>query len=153
MSYPEISVRAHPAVPHCHWRTSTFLAGLRIDRWGAPLVLDGAITGDAFLAYSSNSSHRPWRSATLSSLPSGQPQSHRCPTGDRGTRCELVVPAPYSPDRTRSKQAFAKLKQFVRSAASRTRATLWNTLGSAISCFSATECGNFFAHAGYTHSA
>src|SRR5215469_17832186 len=39
------------AVPHGHWHTSTFLAGLRIDRMVAPLVLDGAINGDAFLAY------------------------------------------------------------------------------------------------------
>ena len=39
------------AVPHGHWRTSTFLAGLRHDRIVAPLVLDGAINGEAFRAY------------------------------------------------------------------------------------------------------
>ena len=30
------------AVPHGHWKTSTFLAGLRHDRIVAPLVLGGA---------------------------------------------------------------------------------------------------------------
>ncbi len=37
--------------PYGHWKTSTFLAGLRHDRVVAPLVLDGAINGCAFLAY------------------------------------------------------------------------------------------------------
>jgi len=37
-------------VPYGHWRTSTFLAGLRHDRIVAPLVLDGAINGESFRA-------------------------------------------------------------------------------------------------------
>jgi transposase len=39
------------AVPYGHWKTSTFVAGLRHDRVVAPLMLDGAINGEAFLAY------------------------------------------------------------------------------------------------------
>jgi len=39
------------AVPHGHWRTSTFVAGLRTTGLSAPLVLDGAMNGDAFRAY------------------------------------------------------------------------------------------------------
>ncbi len=38
-------------VPHGHWKTTTFLAALRIDGLTAPLVVDGAINGDIFLAY------------------------------------------------------------------------------------------------------
>lgn len=38
-------------VPHGHWHTTTFLAGLRTSGLVAPLVLDGAINGAAFLAY------------------------------------------------------------------------------------------------------
>ena len=38
-------------VPSGHWHTTTFLCGLRQDGLVAPLVLDGAINGDAFLAY------------------------------------------------------------------------------------------------------
>ena len=38
-------------VPYGHWHTTTFLCGLRQDGLVAPLVLDGAINGAAFLAY------------------------------------------------------------------------------------------------------
>jgi transposase len=60
---------------------------------------------------------------------------------------------PYSPDLNPIEQAFAKLKQFVRSAAPRTRETLWDTLGFGVARFSANECRNFFEHAAYAHSA
>ena len=38
-------------VPYRHWHTTTFLCGVRHDGLVAPLVLDGAINGAAFLAY------------------------------------------------------------------------------------------------------
>ncbi len=39
------------AAPHRHWRTPTFVAGLRSTGVVAPLVLDGPMTGPALLAY------------------------------------------------------------------------------------------------------
>src|SRR5215207_9648221 len=39
------------AAPHGHWRTTTFVAGLRSAGVVAPLVLDGPMTGAAFKAY------------------------------------------------------------------------------------------------------
>ena len=38
------------AVPHGHWLTTTFVAGLRQSGVIAPLVLDGPMTGTAFRA-------------------------------------------------------------------------------------------------------
>src|ERR1700752_4006071 len=38
-------------VPHGHWKTSTFVAGLRASGLTAPLVVDGAMNGEIFLAY------------------------------------------------------------------------------------------------------
>ena len=38
-------------VPHGHWKTTTFLAALRHDGLTAPMVVDGAINGELFLAY------------------------------------------------------------------------------------------------------
>ncbi len=48
------SLRGHrviDATPHGHWLTTTFVAGLRQDGIIAPLVLDGAMTGEVFRAY------------------------------------------------------------------------------------------------------
>ncbi len=38
-------------VPHGHWKTLTFLAGLRHDRIVAPCVIDGPINGTSFTAW------------------------------------------------------------------------------------------------------
>ena len=39
------------AAPAGHWRTTTFVAGLRSDGGVAPFVLDGPMTGEVFRAY------------------------------------------------------------------------------------------------------
>ena len=39
------------AAPQGHWRTTTFIAGLRSTGFIAPFVLDGPVTGEAFHAY------------------------------------------------------------------------------------------------------
>jgi hypothetical protein len=37
-------------VPHGHGKTTTFVAALRADGMTAPVVIDGAVTGDLFVA-------------------------------------------------------------------------------------------------------
>src|SRR5215469_6605626 len=37
--------------PHGHWKTITFIAGLRHDKLVAPFVIEGAMNGETFLAY------------------------------------------------------------------------------------------------------
>ena len=39
------------SIPHGHWHTTTFIAGLRHDDITAPMVADGAMTGALFLKY------------------------------------------------------------------------------------------------------
>ena len=43
--------RLRVGVPHGHWKTTTFVAGLRLSGMVAPMVLDGPINGPAFQAY------------------------------------------------------------------------------------------------------
>ena len=43
--------RLRAGVPHGHWRTTTFGAGLRLSGIDAPMLIDGAINGESFLAY------------------------------------------------------------------------------------------------------
>ena len=43
--------RLRAGVPHGHWKTTTFVAGLRLTGLVAPFVLDGPINRDAFEVY------------------------------------------------------------------------------------------------------
>jgi hypothetical protein len=43
--------RLRSSVPHGHWKTTTFVGGLRLSGMTAPMVLDGPMTGGWFLAY------------------------------------------------------------------------------------------------------
>ena len=43
--------RLRSGVPHGHWKTTTLVAGLRRTGMVAPMVLDGPINRDAFVAY------------------------------------------------------------------------------------------------------
>src|ERR671921_289892 len=45
------SERLVDAAPAGHWKTTTFVAGLRSQGPIAPLVLDGPMTGEVFRAY------------------------------------------------------------------------------------------------------
>lgn len=146
--------RLHAAVPYGHWRTSTFLAGLRVDRVVAPLVLDGAINGAAFRAYIEQ-----FLAPTLTAgdivladnLPSHKVAGVREAIEARGAKL-CFLPA-YSPDLNPIEQVFAKLKQFIRSAAPRSREALWKTIGSVLDRITATQCRNYLRNAGYAHSA
>ncbi len=42
--------------PHGHWKTSTFIGGLRCDGIVAPAVFDGPINGETFFLHMSNRS-------------------------------------------------------------------------------------------------
>jgi transposase len=140
-------------VPWGHWRTSTFVAGLRRDRIVAPLVLDGAINGEAFRAYVEQ-----FLAPTLASgdiviadnLASHKVAGVREAIEARGASL-WFLPA-YSPDLNPIEQAFAKLKALIRKAAPRNRETLWRRIGDIVQGFTAQECANLFAHAGYAHS-
>jgi transposase len=43
--------RLRAAIPHGHWKTTTFVAGLRLQGIVAPLVFDGPINAQVFEAY------------------------------------------------------------------------------------------------------
>src|ERR1700676_1546723 len=43
--------RCIASAPHGHWETTTFVAGLRHQQLTAPLVADGPMDGEMFLAY------------------------------------------------------------------------------------------------------
>ena len=138
------------AVPHGHWRTSTFVAGLRMSGLSAPLVLDGAMNGEAFLAYVEQilaPTLTPGDIVIMDNLSSHKVAGVREAIEARGARV-LYLP-PYSPDLSPIEQSFAKFKALIRKAAARTREALWNAIGQILARFMPQECANFFRKAGY----
>ena len=138
------------AVPHGHWNTTTFVAGLRIGRLDAPMVLDGPMNGAAFLAYVEQvlvPALTPGDVVVMDNLSSHKGVKVRAAIEAAGAR--LVFLPPYSPDFNPIEMAFSKLKAFLRRAAARTREDLWRAIADIIDAFTPKECANYFAAAGY----
>lgn len=138
------------AVPHGHWKISTFVAGLRTGGLTAPLVVDGAMNGDIFRAYIEQilaPTLKPGDIVILDNLASHKVAGVGEAIEARGAR--LVYLPPYSPDLNPIEQAFAKLKALLRTIAARTVSTLWDALGDVLDRFTPQECANYLANAGY----
>jgi transposase len=141
------------AVPHGHWKTTTFLAGLRTSGLTAPLVVDGAVNGDIFLAYVRQQlvpTLRPGDAVIMDNLSSHKRAGVREAIEAAGAT--LLFLPPYSPDLNPIEQAFAKFKWLLKSAALRTVEALWNTCGQLLDRFTETECRNYIHHCGYRYT-
>ena len=137
--------------PHGHWQTTTFLAALRVDGLTAPLVVDGAINGELFLAYVQQQLAprlQPGDMVVMDNLSSHKVQGVREAIESVGAR--VVYLPPYSPDFNPIEQVFAKLKSLLRKAKERTVEGLWKRIGGLLDSFTAIECRNYFRHCGYT---
>jgi transposase len=145
-----VGTRLVDAVPHGHWNTSTFIAGLRENGLVAPCVFRGAINGELFLAYVEQVLAPTLTTGDIVIM--DNLSSHKV-AGVRqaieAAGATLLYLPPYSPDLNPIEQAFAKLKALLRAKALRTVDALWNALGSLVACFTPEECRNFLRHAGY----
>jgi len=140
-------------VPWGHWKTTTFLAGLRHDRIVAPLVLEGPINGAAFRAYIEQfltPTVRPDDIVIADNLPSHKVAGIRDTIAARGA--SLAFLPSYSPDQNPIEQVFAKLKAMLRKTQPRSRKALWRSIGSIVTACSPQECSNYLRNCGYTHS-
>ena len=142
--------RCRAAVPHGHWKTTTFTAGLRLSGMTAPMVLDGAMNGTAFLAYVEQVLVPTLSSGdivVMDNLPAHKSVGVRNAIEAAGASLRHLPP--YSPDFNPIEQAFSKLKALLRKAAARTIPDLWAAIAEAIPLFSQRECANYFQAAGY----
>lgn len=139
-------------VPHGHWKTTTFLAALRTTGLTAPLVVDGAINGDIFLAYVQQQLVPTLHAGDIvimDNLSAHKVAGVREAIESAGAR--LLYLPPYSPDFNPIETVFSKFKWMLKSAADRTVETLWQRCGQLIEHFNETECRNHFRHAGYRY--
>lgn len=139
--------------PHGHWKTITFVGGLRQRGMIAPFVLEGAINGPMFLAYV--------KQCLVPSLKRGEiVLMDHLPTHKVAGVAEAIEAAgatliylpKYSPDLNPIELAFSKLKAHLRKAAERTILRLLRRIGRVVTDFSPQECRNFFRHAGYART-
>ena len=138
------------AVPYGHWKTTTFVAGLRVSGLTAPLVVDGAMNGEAFRVYVEQvlaPTLKPGDIVVMDNLSSHKVAGIRELIEARGASIGYLPP--YSPDLNPIEQAFAKLKALLRKLAARTVAKLWHALGDLLERFTPQECANYLASAGY----
>ncbi len=142
--------RLRAGIPQGHWKTTTFVAGLRLTGMMAPFVLDGPMNRCAFLAYVSRvlvPELKPGDVVILDNLPAHK--GSRVREAIEAVGASLLYLPPYSPDFNPIENAFAKLKALLRKAAERTIEGLWRLIGQLIDTFTPQECANYFSAAGY----
>jgi transposase len=142
--------RLRASVPHGHWKTTTFVAGLRLSGMSAPMVLDGPMTGAWFQAYVEQVLVPTLRAGDMVIL--DNLAAHKRPAvrdAIEAAGASLLFLPPYSPDLNPIENAFSKLKALLRKAAPRTVEQLWNEIAESIKAFSPNECANYFTAAGY----
>lgn len=137
-------------VPYGHWKTTTFLAALRTSGLTAPLVIDGAVNGELFLAYVRQQLVPTLRSGDIVIM--DNLASHKkagiCAAIESVGATVLYLP-PYSPDLNPIENAFSKFKWLLKSSAERTVTALWNRCGELLDTITTTESRNYFRHCGY----
>ena len=142
--------RLRAPIPHGHWKTTTFVAGLRSSGMVAPMVLDGPVNGAAFQAYIDQvlvPELQPGDIVVMDNLGSHKGAAVRVSIEAAGA--SLLYLPPYSPEFNPIENAFDKLKAILRKAAARTVEGLWAAIGRITDAFTPAECANYFTAAGY----
>ena len=116
----------------------------------APMVLDGAMHGAAFLAYVEQAlvpTLEPGDIVVMDNLACHRSAAVRDAIQSAGA--ELRFLPPYSPDLNPIEMAFSKFKAYLKRRAARTLTELWEAIGQATDNFTPAECKNYFTAAGY----
>ena len=137
-------------VPLGAWETITFVGALRHNKMTAPMVIEGAMTGEMFLAYVEQCLVPTLRRNDIVvmdncrvHLVAGIQQAIE------RARATLRYLPKYSPDLNPIELSYSKFKALLRKIAARTVPGLHRAIRSFVPQLSAQECANYFGHAGY----
>lgn len=140
-------------VPMGKWETLTFIAGLRHNGIVAPMVIKGAMNGEAFLAYIEQCLVSTLRRRDIVVI--DNVSFHKVAGVEEAIRAagaELRYLPQYSPDLNPIELVYHPLKTLLRKAAERTVQGLGRRVGSFIRALDPSECLSYFRHAGYEPS-
>jgi len=141
------------AVPHGHWKVTTFVAALRLDGVIAPMVIDKAMNSTIFQAYVDQCLVPCLATGDIvimDNLSSHKVDGIRDAIEAAGAK--LLYLPPYSPDFNPIEMLFSKIKAMLRKAAERSVAGLWNRIGTILGEITQTECRNYLIDAGYVQT-
>ena len=139
--------------PCGHRHTTTFVCALSPDGLLAPLVLDGPINGQAFVAWVEQflaPELRAGDTVVMDNLSAHKVAGVKPAIEAAGAALRYLPP--YSPDFNPIEQVFAKLKTLLRNTQARTLETLWSAIGLLTDKFPADECKRYIRHSGYCQS-
>jgi transposase len=142
--------RAFGSAPRNWGKNVTLLASITREGLGPCLAVEGSTTREVFEAYLERAlapTLRPGRVVVMDNLSAHKGGRVSEIVEARG--CELLYLPPYSPDFDPIEQAFSKIKGLLRRAEARTRESLIEALGPALSAVSARDARGFFRHCGY----
>jgi transposase len=137
-------------VPFAAWKTLTFVAALRCEGMTAPMLIKGAMNGEAFLTYVEQCLVPILQRGDIVIMDNVPPHEvggvQAAIEAAGATLCDLP---PYSPDLNPIENAYSACKAFLRKCAERTEQALSRRVGQFVRRLQADACANFFAHAGY----
>lgn len=142
--------RLRSKAPFGHWKTQTFVAGLRCHGLTAPFVVNQPMNRRIFETYVETQLAPTLQKGDVVIM--DNLSSHKSSKVDEAIQARgawvLFLP-PYSPDLNPIEMAFAKLKAHLRAKAVRTIDDLWKAIGDICDLFTPAECANYFTAAGY----
>jgi transposase len=142
--------RLKATAPFGHWKSETFIAGLRDDGLVAPFVIDRPMNRNIFELYVETQlapTLAPGDVVIADNL-----AAHKSPAAERAIKDRgawIIFLPPYSPDLNPIEMAFSKLKAHLRKRATRTIENLWRAIGEICDLYEPEECLNYFKAAGY----
>jgi transposase len=143
-------VRLIGHVPLGEWKTITFVAALRHNKMTAPMVVDGPMTGEMFLAYVERCLVPTLKRNDIVMMDNFQ--VHKVSGVQKAierARATVRYLPKYSPDLNPIELPYSKFKTLLRKVAARTVQGLYRTIRSFVPQLGAQECANYFRHAGY----
>jgi transposase len=142
--------RARCSVPRNRGKNTTLLASMTSEGMGPCLAVVGGTTKEVFEAYVEQvlaPTLCPGQVVVADNLAAHKGEEVRDLVEARG--CEVLFLPPYSPDYNPIEEAFSKIKNLLRKAQARTRETLIEALGAAISVITIQDTRGFIEHCGY----